>query len=403
MDSKTTHTNSISLIPGGMEEEIARRIAKVRDLMPEDSALLLSTNVNVFYLTGRFFRGYVWLPKKGDPFYFVVKPRSYSVTDNIVYIRKPELIPEVLESMGISIKNPLAVGIEEDVLSYTDAARLMKVFNGADTFNASPILRNSRMVKTPYEIEQMRVDGHKQVSVYKKVPSLYRPGMTDIGLQIEIERELRLAGCLGFARVSGNLMEINLGSVLVGANADNPSPYEFAMGGAGADLSLPGGANGTEILPGETVMVDMNGSFNAYQTDMTRVWSLGDLPDIAYKAHACSIRILRVLEQLAVPGVEVSALYNKAVEIAEEEGLKEYFMGHSQQSGFIGHGVGIELNEQPPVAPRTKTLLQAGMTLALEPKFVIPEVGAVGVENTYVVRDYGLECLTEMEEEISNI
>ena len=106
------------------------------------------------------------------------------------------------------------------------------------------------------------------------------------------------------------------------------------------------------------------------------------------------------LTKEALPGREVCELYFRAVEIAEKSGLADYFMGHRQKSGFIGHGVGLELNEMPPIAPRCKVPLKSGMTIALEPKFVIPGVGAVGVENTYIVRPEGLENITRSSEEI---
>lgn len=398
MDLPCNHSGTQPLVPLGLKSEIGLHIAGVQDLMAANSAILVAGNVNIFYLTGRFFRGYVWLPKEGEPIYFVIRPTGFEEARNIVYIRKPELIPEELGKLGVAL--PSDIGLEEDVLSFSDASRLMRIFPDKSFFNATGVLRDARMVKTPYEIEMMKEDGKKQVKVYEKISGLYRPGMTDIGLQIAIERELRLEGCLGYARVAGNLMEINLGSVLAGDNADNPSPYEFAMGGAGADLSLPGGADGTVIRRGQSVMVDMNGSFNAYQTDMTRIWTLGDLPEIARKAQDCSIKILRTLETGTRAGMEVCDLYFKAVEIARDAGLEDFFMGHSQKSNFIGHGVGIELNEQPPVAPRCKVKVREGMTLALEPKFVIPGVGALGVENTYVVRPDGLECLTPMKEDI---
>ena len=392
------NNSSLSVVPHGMADEITLHINKIRSNMQPDSALLVSTNVNILYTSGRFFRGYVWIPFEGNPVYFVIKPQVYSETDNVIYIRKPEQIPAELSRLNLEI--PGSVGLEEDVLSYADTTRLMKVFPGVEFFNSSPAIRKARMIKTPYEIEQMRIDGKKQTKVYSGIADLYRPGMTDLMLQIAIERELRLEGCLGYARVAGNLMEINLGSVLAGDNADNPSPYEFAMGGAGADPSLPGGANGTLIRKGETVMVDMNGAFNAYQTDMTRIWTLGDLPDIAYKAHDCSIEILRTLESETRPGMEVCELYFHALELAERAGFKDNFMGYTQKSNFIGHGVGIELNEQPPVAPRCKVQVEEGMALALEPKFVIPGVGAVGAENTYIVHGDHLENLTPFPEEI---
>ena len=103
---------------------------------------------------------------------------------------------------------------------------------------------------------------------------------------------------------------------------------------------------------------------------------------------------------MAKPGVEAKALYEEAMKIVKDAGLEEYFMGLKQKAGFIGHGVGIEVNELPVIAPRSRDVLQAGNVIALEPKFVIPQVGAVGIENNYVVRDSGLECLSNFPEVI---
>ena len=86
--------------------------------------------------------------------------------------------------------------------------------------------------------------------------------------------------------------------------------------------------------------------------------------------------------------------------MAEEAGLGEYFMGHNQQAGFVGHGVGIELNEAPVLAPRSKEIIKKGMVLALEPKFVIPGVGVMGIENTVAVTEYGIDTLTVCDENI---
>ena len=250
----------------------------------------------------------------------------------------------------------------------------------------------------------MRIDGVHHVAAYSRIPHLYREGMSDIELQIEIEKKLRAEGCLGVIRLAGTQMEINLGSVLAGDNADVPSPYDFLLGGAGQSPALPLGADGTILRPGMTVMVDMNGNFNGYQTDMTRVYSLdGDIPEKALKAHQVAIDILRRLERESLPGTPLSRMYTTAAEMAEAAGLSDYFQGHRQKAAFLGHGVGIELNEMPPISPRSKVTLEAGMVLAVEPKFVLPGIGAVGVENTYIVSDNGLENITPAPEEITTL
>ena len=86
--------------------------------------------------------------------------------------------------------------------------------------------------------------------------------------------------------------------------------------------------------------------------------------------------------------------------MVRRNGLADYFMGTGQQAGFVGHGVGLEINEPPVLAPRSKEILQPGMAIAIEPKFVLPGIGAVGIENTYIVRDGGLEKITVCEEEL---
>ena len=264
-------------------------------------------------------------------------------------------------------------------------------------------MRMARAIKTGREIELIRQSGIKQEFVYREIPSLYREGMSDIEFQIEIERLSRLQGCLGQFRISGNSMELFMGNIIAGDNADAPSPYDFAMGGAGMDPSLPVGADGTILKPGMTVMVDVNGNFTGYMTDMTRVFSLGNISPLAVKAHECSRRIHHELTAMGSARTEARALYDRALEIAREEDLERYFMGHRQHAKFVGHGLGIEINELPVIAPRSHDVITPGQVIALEPKFVIPGTGAVGVENTYYVTESGWECLTNAPEEIISL
>ena len=101
------------------------------------------------------------------------------------------------------------------------------------------------------------------------------------------------------------------------------------------------------------------------------------------------------------PGTPAKELYARAEAIVREHSLEAYYMGHRQHAGFIGHGVGIEINELPVIAPRSRDILAEGNVIALEPKFVIPGTGAVGIENTYAVYSDHVECLTPAPEDIS--
>ena len=104
---------------------------------------------------------------------------------------------------------------------------------------------------------------------------------------------------------------------------------------------------------------------------------------------------------MATPGTVAGDLYEAAIEIAHEKGLGENFMGAGpDRIRFIGHGVGLELDEFPFLAKGQKTELQEGMVIALEPKLIFPGQGVVGIENTHVVTAKGLEQLTRAEEGI---
>lgn len=372
------------------KDDYELRLRRVREEMLRDDAQwgLVADNANLFYLTGRVFCGYAAIPAAGEPRYFIRRPPGLE-GDGISYIRKPEEIPALLGC------TPDTLALELDTAGWNTVERLRKLFPDAALRDMSRIMMNARAVKTPAEIALMKQSGVMQSKVYEKIPSLLREGMTDVELQIEIESLLRRGGCLGNFRIHGNEMELFMANILVGDNGDTPSPYDFAMGGAGQHPSLPVGADGSVIHRGEPVMVDANGNFNGYMTDMTRMYVLGEFPPEAKRALACSIRICREISALAVSGAEAKMLYERAVEIADGEGLKDYFMGHSSHAGFVGHGVGIEVNELPVLAPRSRHIIQEGNVIAVEPKFVIPGIGAVGIENTYIVRSEGAaECIT---------
>ncbi len=378
-------------------DELALKLSRLKELMAQDDidAMLLNINANLYYLTGRVFSGYIYIHRDADaPAYFVKRPVGLK-GDGVAYIHKPE---NILNELGrLSLPLPKRLGLEQDSLPYNAVLRLCRAMGieAGAAANADAVLRRARAVKTPGELKLITASGARHEYVYRMIPRLYRDNMTDIELQVEIERVSRLEGCLGQFRINGNDMEIHMGNTLAGDNADTPSPYDFAMGGAGADPSLPVGADGTILRPGMTVMVDVNGNYTGYMTDMTRTFVLGDISEQALRAHQLSIDICNAVAQEGRPGVKASALYEKAMEMAREAGLEQYFMGHRQHAGFIGHGVGIEINEMPVIAPRSRDILAAGNVIAVEPKFVIPGIGAVGIENTYVVReDAPMQCLT---------
>lgn len=354
-------------------------------------ALLLGTNVNLLYFSGRIFMGRVYLPAEGAPWFFVRRPGGLR-GPNVAEIRKPEQIPELLAAAGEP--PPKTLLVEEDDLSHTEWARLGAAFAGATLANGSGLLRQSRAVKTPYEVRVLKKTGSRHADVVARFASVYEPGMTDQAWAIEMYRLMLQSGSLGLFRIAGGTMEGFMGTILAGDNGGAVSPYDFALGGAGLHPSLPVGQSGARLKEGMAVMVDIAANFYGYLTDCTRTFAVGRLAPEAVRAHQVSIDIQRAVAAAGRPGARAEDLYNLALGMAEKAGLAAFFMGGAQKAKFIGHGVGLVINEQPVLGARSKDVLEAGMCLALEPKFVVPGTGAVGVEDTFLVTPAGMDCLT---------
>lgn len=387
-------------------DEYTLRLSRMQQAVASCAdAAILSDKATLYWLTGRVFAGFAYVPADGTPLFGLRRCVQFE-SDGVTAERK---IEDFARHVAAAMPAPGRLALEMDSSSYSAMARISAAFAAqwpdAETVNAGAALRAMRAVKTPQQIEMMRRSGLRQEAVYHRIPAIYTPGMTDYELQVEIERESRLEGCLGQFRTAGDEMELFMGNVLTGDNADTPSPYDFAMGGAGMDPSLPVGADGSVIRRGCTVMVDVNGNYTGYMTDMTRTYRLGDIPAEALRAHELSREICRRLAEMGTPGRPAREMYETALGMAREAGLEHRFMGHRQQAGFVGHGLGIEINEAPVIAPRSRDILAEGMCIALEPKFVIAGVGAVGIENTYVVRADGrpMECITNAPEEIIDL
>jgi len=113
------------------------------------------------------------------------------------------------------------------------------------------------------------------------------------------------------------------------------------------------------------------------------------------------LEVQQLVKKLAKPGVKSGEIYNQALEKTKDLGYADHFMGiGNERVRFVGHGIGLEVDEYPFLAAGQQLELQAGMTIAVEPKLIFPGKGVVGIENTHVVTEDGLEQLGKFEEEI---
>lgn len=381
------------------KDEITKRVKQVQQYIVDQKfdACVITSPVNMYYLNGFIFNGYMYIMPGRDPLLFVKRPITIK-GDNIEHIRKPEQLPELLKARSIAL--PKSILLESDLMPYNEVVRFQKALHMPNLKSISGQMRVMRSVKSATELGQIRKSALTHIEVHKQIPSLYRPGMTDLEFQIEIEYLMRKHGSIGPFRTFGENMDIFMGNVLAGDNAETPSPFDFAMGGKGTDPILPLGPANKVMKQGTTVMIDMAGNFTSYLSDITRTYSIGTASEEALRAHQLSIDIHKEIVGIAKEGVACADVYNRAMEIVAANNMEDYFMGTKQQARFVGHGMGLEINEPPVFAARTREVLRKNMAIALEPKFVLPGIGAVGVENTYIVTESGLENITICEENI---
>ena len=389
------------LTPAG---ELTRRITALQKLLQQkgvDGALIMD-NADMFYFAGTAQRGQLFIPAEGRPLLMVKKSftraRRESALEDIIPLANVKDLTKMLNEYGC-YNNITTLGLELDVLPAALYLLFQKLFKDAQIADISGLIRSVRMVKSFYELEVLRDAAELNYTLFSRAKDYIKEGMTELELAGQLEMVYRLAGHSGTVKMRGFDQEVYYGHILSGTNAAIPSCMESPTGGPGVSISFPQGAGYKKIARNESVMIDFVGVFDGYMADQTRIFCIGQLPDKLVHAHETALLIQEAVRQMAVPGALCEDIYWHANNMAAESGYGEHFMGYSEPVHFIGHGIGIELNEWPVLAPGFKTPLEKNMVIAIEPKFIFPE-GVVGIENTFVVGEKGLETLTLFDENI---
>jgi Xaa-Pro aminopeptidase len=387
-------------------DEITGRISRLQnDLRKQhlDGALILQ-NSDLFYFSGTIQQSHLYVPAAAEPMLMVRKSferaQAESPLKTIIALNSPKQIPQILKSHGLAL--PLRLGMELDVLPVNLFRNYEYIFQGPDIIDISPILRMQRAVKSPYEIDLIGHAAHlsDQVAAYMK--TIMRPGMTELELAGLVEAQARKLGHQGIIRMRLWGAELFYGHLLTGASAAVPSYLASPTGGAAANPAVAQGAGFARLTPGQPVLLDYVFAWNGYISDHTRIFALDGLPQELLAAHETMLQIQSRIKSEAKPGVTGGFLYDLAMRLASEAGYADNFMGvGDQRIRFIGHGVGLELDELPLLAKDQEMALQENMVIALEPKLILPGQGVVGIENTHVVTKEGLRQLGRYPDKIT--
>ncbi|MCU0564063.1 MAG: Xaa-Pro peptidase family protein [Desulfobacterales bacterium] len=388
--------------------EIERRIAALQNVLTRrglDAALILQ-KTDLFYFSGTIQQSTLYVPATGEPLLMVnrsfERARAESPLAHVVPLSGPSRIPLILKAAGCA--RPSVLGFELDVLPVNLFRKYEELFPGVATADVSTDIRLIRAVKSPYEIELIREAARRSDRVAGLMPELIRPGMTEIELAGRVEAEMRRLGHQGIVRMRLWGGELFYGHLLAGESGGVASYLASPTGGRGVGPAVAQGAGMRPIGRNEPIVLDYVFAFQGYISDHTRVFSLGPVQDELQRGHAAMLELQAEIARRAVPGAASGAIYDAALAWVQARGLAGRFMGATEERvRFVGHGVGLELDEFPFLNTGQALPLQAGMVVAVEPKLVFPGRGVVGIENTHVVTPGGLEQLGRYPEEITVI
>ncbi|HHE08230.1 MAG TPA: aminopeptidase P family protein, partial [Chlorobaculum parvum] len=238
------------------------------------------------------------------------------------------------------------------------------------------------------------------ISVFREVPLFLKAGLRELDLAAEMEYRLRRLGHEGFVRMRAFNQEL-FGGMAVSGGAASYGFFDGAVTGKGLSSAAPQGSSLELIRENAPVLVDFVGVFDGYLVDMTRMFVIGKLDAELRRAFEVSLQIQEGVRKAMAPGAICEEVYQQAAAMADKAGLGGNFMGMpGEQSCFVGHGVGLELDELPLLAQGFKMPLQVGQVVAVELKFVTPGKGAIGIENTFAVTKTGGERLTDLDDAI---
>jgi len=367
-----------------------------------DGALILQ-NTDLFYFSGTIQQSHLYVPVEGRPLLMVHKSlqraRRESALENVVPLHSPRQLPELWHEHGYP--HPRRLGIELDVLPANLYLSYRNILGDTEIVDVSHPIRMVRAVKSPYEVDILRQAARLADVVTRSMADFLQEGTSEVELAGQLEAVARRLGHQGIIRMRLWNNELFYGHLMAGANAAVPSYLSSPTGGTALSPAIGQGSSLRPIQRHEPVLMDYVFALDGYLVDQTRIFAIGGLPDELVAGHKAMLEVQQALRGAAKPSATGGELYDLAVELAAELGYSDHFMGHGDDRiTFVGHGVGLELDEYPFLAEGQNMPLEKGMIVALEPKLIYPGLGVVGIEDTHLVTDDGLEALTVSEEDI---
>jgi Xaa-Pro aminopeptidase len=349
-------------------------------------------------------KGILFVPAEGEAVFFI--RRSFERAEKetplkrLVHLARLNGLSDHLKDLQYDVTR---LGIDESAVTISMFKRLSQVFFKSSFTNVSFIVAMIRAVKSDYEVGLIREAGNRHEKLYDDIPGMIQEGMTEWDLASRIQGNMLNLGFTGVCRLADPNTELFAGAVNFGVSGNYPTAFVGPVGMVGQSAAFPFFGGHKQLMRGEPIFIDTGFSCEGYYTDKTRIFSLGQVQQEAQDAHKTCLDIQEAVRSRLKPGTLPSEIYE---EVYQKEvvsrGFEENFMGFgSNQVRFLGHGIGLVVDEFPAIARKVKVPLKKNMVIAVEPKKGLEGIGLVGIENTFLVTDVGGEKLTPGEDAIT--
>ncbi len=389
-----TNLSDASFTP---REELENRIGQLKKNMEKEgiSFSVILQNVDLFYFAGTVQKSILVIPVDDEPVLFVernIDRATVETTLPITPIKRDKDVRDILMDRGI-LKG--RGGMELDVVPVSVFERWKSILGFENFTDVWPLIRDLRLIKSPFEIIQIRKSGEICDHIFERARNTIREGMRELDIAAILEAEGRKAGHQGFLRMRGLNQEMMNLYVTHGRSGTIPSSGDVPIAGAGVTHAIAQGPSLNRVQRDVPLVVDYGGGYNGYITDESRAFVVGELREPFRKAYEVAREIVEDAAVYGEEGLDGTELFNRGAEMVRKAGLEDFFMGYGPgKVGFVGHGLGLEINELPVITPRHHVILQEGMVFAFEPKFIFPDKGAIGIEVDFIVRKDRLERVT---------
>ncbi|BBL66471.1 Xaa-Pro aminopeptidase [Methanosarcina mazei TMA] len=382
--------------------ELKNRMSCFRKQMdisnPDWEIAFIFSKINLYYFTGTMQDGMLIIPRNREATFWVRRSYERALDESLFSSIKPmNSFRDAAGSISKTGELPDTAYLETEVVPLALYQRFQKYFPFKNVKSVDAQVCAIRAVKSEYELSLLREAGRIHQHVLEDlVPGMLREGMSEADLSTELFSVLVEEGHHGACRFGMFDTEMILGNVCFGESSIYPTYFNGPGGKLGLSPAAPVlGSRDRKLRKGDLVFVDVGCGVDGYHTDKTTTYMFGSpLPQYAIDLHNKCVDIQNEAAAMLKPGIAPSEIYNTIMNGLDKEFLQNFMGFGNRKVKFLGHGVGLLIDETPVIAKGFDESLQEGMVFALEPKKGIENIGMVGIENTFIVTADSGECIT---------